>query len=240
MDVKTVVVTGASSGIGRAVVERLAGKGMTVCALARRAEKLKELEDAFPGKVYGYSMDVSDLEQVRATFARIREERGGVDALINNAGILPTTVLGRDDVASIHATIDINLKGTMFCTYEVVPGMIERGAGRIINIASRGGVVGGRRPASADDPISLFDYGASKFGVVGFANGIGRVLLPRGVIVTTLCPGGINTPMAADWDVDQDELMQPDQIAELIEFLLAQRDNIVYKQMLFFNQNEWH
>ena len=130
MDVKTVVITGASSGIGRAIVERLVGNGMTVCALARRVEKLKELEDAFPGKVYGYSVDVSDLEQVRATFARIRDERGGVDALINNAGILPATQLGRDDVASIHATIDINLKGTMFCTYEVVPGMVERRAGR--------------------------------------------------------------------------------------------------------------
>jgi len=240
MDVKTVVVTGASSGIGWAVVERLAGNGMTVCALARRAGKLKELEDAFPGKVYGYAMDVSDLEQVRATFARIREDHGGVDALINNAGIVPTTVLGRDDVASIHATIDINLKGTMFCTDEVVPGMVERGAGRIINVASRGGVVGGAGPASPDDPISLYDYGASKFGVVGFANGIGRVLLPRGVIVTTLCPGGINTPVAANWNVDKDKLMQPDQIAELIEFLLAQRDNIVYKQMLFFAPHEWH
>lgn len=240
MDVNTIVVTGASSGIGRALVERFAGKGLTVCALARRAEKLKELEDAFPGHAFGYPTDVSDLEQVRAAFARIHDEHVTVDALINNAGIVPTTVLGRDDVATINATIDINLKGTMFCTYEVLPGMLERGDGRIINIASRGGVVGGRGPASPDDPLSLCDYAASKFGVVGFADRIGRLLLPRGIIVTTLCPGGINTPVAADWPVDKDQLMQPDQIADLVEFLLAQRKNMVYKQLLFFAPHEWH
>ena len=118
--------------------------------------------------------------------------------------------------------------------------MLERKDGRIINIASRAGVVGGSLPDDPDAPLNFGDYATSKFGMVGFAHAMGRRLLPRGILMTTLCPGGINTPVADGWGVDKSELIQPEQIADLVEFLLKQEKNIIYKQMLFFAGFEWH
>jgi len=237
----TMVITGASSGLGKCLAERFASRGWTVCAVARSRDKLKELEEAYPGHIFAYPTDVSDARQVKARFAAIQKEHGPVNALVNSAGIVPQdTAFGKDDFNVIDKTIDTNLKGTMYCTYAVLPGMLERKDGRIINIASRGGVVGGAGPADPDVPLGFGDYGASKFGVVGFGNHLGRQLLPRGILMTTLCPGGINTPVAEAWDVDKDKLIQPDQVADLVEFLLEQEKNIFYKQMLFFAGFEWH
>jgi len=235
------VITGASSGLGKCLAEHFASKGWTVCALARSRDRLKALEEAYPGNVFAYPTDVSDAKQVKASFAAIHQERGPVDVLINNAGIVPQDeVFGKDDFEVIDRTIDTNLKGTMYCTYAVLPSMLERKDGRIINIASRAGVVGGEGRADPDGPLNFGDYGASKFGVVGFGHHLGRRLLPRGILMTTLCPGGINTPVADAWGVDKNMLMQPEQIADLIEFLLKQEKNIFFKQMLFFAGFEWH
>jgi NAD(P)-dependent dehydrogenase (short-subunit alcohol dehydrogenase family) len=235
------VVTGASSGIGKALSKHFAAMGWKVCAIARRADKLKKLEEEHAGHIFSYPSDVSDAQQVKASFAAIQAAHGPVDVLINNAGIVPQDkAFGQDDFEVIAPTIDINLKGTMYCTYAVLPGMLERSDGRIINIASRAGVVGGDFRVDPEGPLGFADYGASKFGVVGFGHHMGRQLLPRGILMTTLCPGGINTPVADAWNVDKDDLMQPEQIADLIEFLLKQEKNIFFKQMLFFAGFEWH
>ena len=237
----TMIITGASSGLGKCLAEHFAAEGWTVCAVARSSDKLKALAGAYPGNVFAYPADVSDAKQVKASFAAIEHDHGPVDVLINNAGIVPQDkVFGKDDFEVIDQTIDTNLKGTMYCTYAVLPSMLERKDGRIINIASRAGVVGGAGRADPDEPLDFGDYGASKFGVVGFGHHLGRRLLPRGILMTTLCPGGINTPVADAWDVDKSELMQPEQIADLIEFLLKQEKNIFFKQMLFFAGFEWH
>ncbi len=129
----------------------------------------------------------------------------------------------------------------MYCSYAVIPGMVERGDGRIINIASRAGVVGNASgPAAVDAPIGFGDYSASKQGVMGFAHDIGRQLLPKGVLMTNLCPGGIRTPMAAEWKVDHENLIQPEQIADLVNFILEQKKNVLFKNMLFIPSHEWH
>lgn len=237
----TMIITGASSGLGKCLAEHFASKGWTVCAVARNRDKLKDLEEAYPGNIFAYPTDVSDAKQVKTSFAAIQKERGPVDALINNAGIVPQDrEFGKDDFEVVDRTIDTNLKGTMYCTYAVLPSMLEQKDGRIINIASRAGVVGGEGRADPGGPLNFGDYGASKFGVVGFGHHLGRQLLPKGILMTTLCPGGINTPVADAWDVDKGKLMQPDQIADLIEFLLKQEKNIFFKQMLFFAGFEWH
>lgn len=238
---QVMVITGASSGLGKALAKHFANREWTICAVARSEDKLKSLAETYPGKVYAYPADVSVAAQVKKTFALIEKTHGVIDILINNAGIVPQDKeFGKDDFVSIDATIDINLKGTMYCSYAVLPGMLERKDGRIINIASRAGVAGGYGPANPNDPLSFCDYAASKYGVVGFASRMGRQLLPRGILMTTLCPGGINTPVSDAWGVDKQKLMQPDQIVELIEFLLKQEKNIFYKQLLFFAAHEWH
>jgi len=237
----TMIVTGASSGLGKCLAEHFASQGWTVCAVARSRNRLEQLQKAYPENIFAYPTDVSDARQVKASFAAIQEERGPVAVLINDAGIVPQdTEFGKDDFEVIDKTIDTNLKGTMYCTYAVLPGMLERRDGRIINIASRAGVVGGAGRADPDGPLGFCDYGASKFGVVGFGHHMARQLLPRGILMTTLCPGGINTPVADAWNVDRDKLIQPEQVADLIDFLLLQEKNVFYKQMLFFAGFEWH
>lgn len=236
------VITGASVGLGEGLSRYFAGKEYTVCALARSADKLAALAEACPGKIHPYVCDVSSSDQVKEVFARILTEHAQIDVLINNAGIFQQeTEFPKDDFACIDATIDINLKGTMYCTYAAAADMIERGDGRIINIASRAGVIGNAAgPAKEDTTIRFGDYVASKHGVMGFAHAFGRFLLPRGVFMTTLCPGGIRSPMSANWAIDPEALIQPEQIAELIDFILRQEKNILFKNMLFIPPHEWH
>ena len=162
---KTMVITGASSGLGKTLAEHFATKGWTVCAVARSRDKLVELREAYPEKIFAYPTDISNAKQVKASFAAIHETHNPIDVLINNAGVVPQwKQFGKDDFEVIDQTIDINLKGTMYCTYAVLPGMLERKDGRIINIASRVGLVEGR-PPGPDAPLGFADYGASKLGM---------------------------------------------------------------------------
>ncbi len=239
---KTMVITGASSGLGKAITEYFANKNYAVCALARSSDKLAEIEKAYPGKVFPYSCDVSKSSQVKDVFAKIIKKHKQIDVLINNAGVFQQNKqFPKDPFECIDATIDVNLKGTMYCTYAASEDMIKRKDGRIINISSRVGVVGNSSgPAKAGSPQGFGDYDASKHGVMGFAHAFGRGLLANGIFMTSLCPGGIKTPMSAEWDIDPDKLIQPEQIADLIDFILKQKKNILFKNMLFIPPHEWH
>jgi len=113
------VITGASSGVGRAAALRFAGEGYSVCALARSADKLDELAMEAAGKIVPYPTDVSDSKQVERTFTKILEDHGKIDVLVNNAG---ATSGGRPvDVATIDRIIDTNLKGALFKNVIFVP-----------------------------------------------------------------------------------------------------------------------
>ena len=239
---KTMVITGASTGLGKTLTEYFAQKEYAVCALARSAEKLADIAKAYPARVFAYPCDVSKAQQVQEVFARILEEHTRIDVLINNAGIFQQDKeFPKDDFACIDATIDVNLKGTMYCTYAAAQDMLKRKDGRIINIASRAGVVGNASgPAKPDDVMGFGDYVASKHGVMGFAHAFGRGLLAQGIFMTSLCPGGIRTPMSAEWDIDPEKLIQPEQIADLIDFILMQKKNVLFKNMLFIPPHEWH
>ncbi len=239
---KTMVITGASSGLGKELTQYFATKGFAVCALARSEKKLAEIAKAYPTNVFPYSCDVSKSGQVKDVFAKIVKEHKQIDVLINNAGIFQQDKrFLKDSFDCIDATIDVNLKGTMYCTYAASEDMLKRKDGRIINVVSRSGVTGNSSgPAKADNPLGFGDYVASKHGVMGFADAFGRELLANGIFMTSLCPGGIRTPMSAEWDVDPDKLIQPEQIADLINFILEQEKNILFKNMLFIPPHEWH
>ena len=121
--------------------------------------------------------------------------------------------------------------------------MIERGDGRIINISSCAGIQG-ERVAPRSGKVTISAYSASKFGVVGFGE-MARSLSMNGLLMTTLCPGGINTPFwtkdgRSGYAGDQGELTDPEEIAELIEFLIQQPKKTLFKQLVFFPTVEWH
>lgn len=221
------VITGASSGVGRAVSLRFAGEGYLVCALARNVGKLELLAAEGRGKIYSYPTDVSDGGQVERVFAKILEEHGRIDILINNAGL--TGGQQPTDFALIDQIIDTNLKGTMYCTFAALPAMQKNGEGRIVNVASIAGVVIGPKGNNGL-------YAASKHGVVAFSESISKMVRRDGILVTVLCPGGIDTPLWNEenpYPHDSDTMIQPEELADLIAYVLAQPKRTLFKNIIF-------
>ena len=235
MDWQNIVVTGASSGVGEVLVRRLAAQGKKVFAFARSEDRLRALEEQSGGAIVALPLDVRSPPQIAAAYERIEREFGPIDVLVNNAGVFQTHDFWTQDLEVIERIIDINLKGALYCTRLVLPYMVERKRGRIINIASVSGTHG--IPGQVA-------YGASKHGMVGFADALAQELLPHGVKVTTICPGGIDTPL---WNAeknpypsDAERLIKPEEVAELVEFVLSRPDSTVYKRLIFFPDGEWH
>lgn len=167
---RTAIITGAESGIGAAVAERFRAAGIEVFSLDLAASA-------------DFQVDISKSEQVNSAVTQI----GSVDILINSAGITgPNTPLADVSDADWNRTIAINLNGTFNTCRAVVPGMVERGWGRIVNIASIAGKEG--------NP-NLSAYSASKAAVIGLTKSLGKELATTGVLVNAITPAFIQTPM---------------------------------------------
>lgn len=179
---KVAVVTGASSGIGRATARRLSRAGMTVVAVARRAERLEELAREEAG-VVPHPADVADTAAVDALAARVRDEFGACHALVNNAGLGGGPFEGRDDLDDAIRTVDVNLLGVLRCMAAFADLLAESAPSRVVNVASVAGKIG----------IGPAAYAASKFGVVGASEALAFSWGRRGVTVCQLNPGFIET-----------------------------------------------
>ena len=175
----SVVVTGASSGIGRATATHLAGRRARVWAVARSEGPLAELAAESPGIV----PVVADLT-VDADRAAIAEQVGRVDVLVNNAGVGWVGRMERMPPERVRALFEINVLALVDLTQRVLPGMLERHRGHIVNVASLASYV-------AVPPLTL--YSATKFAVQGFSDGLRREVARRGVAVTTVNPGPVAT-----------------------------------------------
>lgn len=179
---KVAVVTGASSGIGEATAKRLAQAGMHVVAVARRADRLDALA-AGHDRIVAHAADVADIEQVDGLAAFVEGEFSACHALINNAGVGGGPFAGRDDLDDATRTIDINLMGTIRCAAAFADLLERSSPSRMVNVASVAGKLG----------IGPAAYAASKFGMVGFSEAIGLSWAPRGITITQLNPGFIET-----------------------------------------------
>ena len=177
-----VVVTGASSGIGRALALRLAGEGAWLALAARDEKRLISLAQECRqrgGKAVPIPTDVSDESQCRALIHRTRETYGRIDTLVNNAGI---DVVGKledlHDLNLFRQVIDVNFYGTVYCTFHALP-FLKESCGRIVNISSLGGIQA--------IPYNT-SYIASKFAVMGFSDSLRMETEQAGVSVTVICP----------------------------------------------------
>jgi 3-oxoacyl-[acyl-carrier protein] reductase len=190
------VVTGASSGIGHAVALTLADRGASVVGLARRRPLLDELADELSRRSAGGSTrvcDVSDADAYRATLADIERDHGHVDVLVNNAGVdLILRVPGGDD-ETVREVFDVNFFSTVAGTLAVLPGMVSRRSGVVVNVSSDS--------ARAPEP-GQGAYAASKAAISAFSESAAHEVAPYGVHVHVLYPGWVPTAMGLSGNED--------------------------------------
>ena len=179
------LVTGGGRGIGAAIARELAGAGMRVAVSARSADQV----DAVAREVEGLavSADVSREQDVRAMVERVESELGPVDLLVNNAGISGDASGATPDPDAWWQVFEINVRGPLLCTNAVLPGMLERGRGRIVNMGSGASYLPGGGMNTA--------YGASKAALGRWSELLARQLEDRGVFVFLMSPGLVRTAM---------------------------------------------
>jgi NAD(P)-dependent dehydrogenase (short-subunit alcohol dehydrogenase family) len=191
LDGRRGVVTGAAQGIGLAIAESLAGAGAAVVLLDR--DPAVEATAGRIGAVGAGTIDVADEGSVRAAFADVLAG-GPVDFLVNNAGVRTIAPLLEVTLEDWRRTLAVNLDGTFLCTQAVLPGMLERGGGAIVNIASVAGILAFKnRPA----------YNASKAGVIAFTKSVALELGARGIRCNAIAPGVVETPLTAEYFEDE-------------------------------------
>jgi NAD(P)-dependent dehydrogenase (short-subunit alcohol dehydrogenase family) len=183
------IVTGAASGIGLAIAERLAADGHAVAIFDRdgdAADAAAAKIEAAGGTAIAVTVDVTSREQIDAGVAEVRSALGRPTVLVNNAGLDYFGPFLKVDVEAWNRVLDVNLTGTFHCCQAVLPGMIEVGWGRIVNISS----------SSAQGGQQLMaPYVASKAGMIGLTKSLALEFGPKGITVNTIPPGFIDTPM---------------------------------------------
>lgn len=189
MDYGTALVTGAGSGIGRASAEELARRGASVVVTdlhAGAAEEVAAAIGAAGGRAIGLALDVGDPASIAAGFDRAEAELGGIDILVNSAGLLIVEPVLEFSTDSWERVMRINLTGTFLCSQRAGRGMAARGYGRIVNIASVSGVRAG---------VGRAAYGTSKAAILGLTRQFALELGAQGVTTNAIAPGVVETPM---------------------------------------------
>lgn len=206
----TALVTGASSGIGRETAMALAKRGAVVGLVARRREELDAVSARISesgGRAIVLPADVTDFDAIRDAAAKFAAEAGGIDVVIAAAGIGVATPAWAFDGDLAQRMIDVNVTGLMNSVAAVVPHMLERKRGRIVGLASLAGFRG--LPGNAA-------YCAGKSAVIAFLEGIRIDLAPKGIGVTTICPGWVNTPMSDPNPAPKPLMLEVGEVADSI------------------------
>ena len=218
---QTVIITGASSGIGRALAIALAKQGARIGVIARRAEMLAELVDqvrASGGTIAAAPADVANREELREAFQVLEQQLGPVDLLIANAGISESSGGDPQNVAGVERMMQINFFGMVYAFETGLPAMLERKSGHLVAVSSMAAYKG--LPGAAG-------YCASKAAVSVYCESLRIELWPRGVAVSCIYPGFIDTPMTQKNDHPMPFLMSTDAGAARILRALPRRPGVL-------------
>ncbi|XP_063235311.1 farnesol dehydrogenase-like [Bacillus rossius redtenbacheri] len=223
---RVAVVTGASSGIGHAVARELVKKGLKVVGLARRADRIEELASSLKdslGKLYAVKTDLSKEEDILSAFKWVKENLGGVDVLVNNAGVLNWSKLSEGKTADWKQMLDLNVLGLSICTREAIQSMKERGVddGHIIHVNSVAG-------HTVSDYEGLYMYTGTKHAVTALTEGLRKELtqLKSNIRITSVSPGAVRTDMITGIGVPEEDLknmpmLEPEDIADAVLYTLS-------------------
>ena len=215
---KVAIVTGGTKGIGRAIAEALVSEGASVCISARSRNEIDETVSALRalgvGTATGIVADVCNYSQVKAMFELAVSQLGGVDVLINNAGIGLFQTVEETSPEDFRSVLETNLFGVFHCCHEAIPLMKKRGGGYIINLSSLAGVNAHPKMAA---------YNASKFGLNGFSEALMQEVRHDGIKVSYIMPGSVNTEFGGDEPGEEKSWqLQPSDIAAMVIDLLRQ------------------
>lgn len=227
---QTVLITGAGCGVGRLMAREAAEENANLALIDINTANLKKVEaeiEQLSGRVAVYTCDISDREAVAAVSQTIKGRFGHVDVLINNAGIVIGKPFADLTLDEMQRTMDVNYWGHVYFTHQFLPGMIARGRGNIVNMASSSGMLG---------MVNLSDYCASKFADVGFSEALRRELKSAGhgnITVTCVCPYVIDTGMFKGFKpLLFNPILKPEQVAGAV--MTAIRKNKPYVIQPFF------
>jgi 3-oxoacyl-[acyl-carrier protein] reductase len=236
--IHTALVTGASRGIGAAIALQLAKEGFRVYGTATSTEGAERISQSLHGHegCKGVVLQVNDADQLNALVDQIVAETGGLQVLVNNAGITRDTLAMRMKDSDWDDVIDTNLKAVFRLSRAVIRPMMKQRHGRIINITSVVGASG--NPGQAN-------YAAAKAGVAGMTRALARELGSRGITVNCIAPGFINTDMTAGLPEEQQKALlsqiplghlgKPDDVAHAVAFLASEHASYITGQELHVN-----
>ena len=238
LDGRRVLITGASSGIGEATAVAIVREGGAVALGARRKDRLDELAGRLNdsgGKAVAIEADIADEAQANALVAGAAEELGGLDGLVNNAGVMLLGLVQGADTEEWRRMIDVNLLGLLYCTNAALPVMRDGGGGDIVNVSSVAG-----RAANMGSAV----YNMTKWGVTGFSEALRQECTHIGIRVTCVEPGFVATELQSHNQnpmvVDQIEKMretigdvlESEDIANAIVYALAQPKHVGINEVL--------
>jgi len=234
---KKVLITGSSRGIGAEIAKKLADSGADViinyASSEEKANELKASIEESGGRAYVIQADISDFEQAAELVKKAYKTLGGLDVLVNNAGITRDKLLLRMKEEDWDKVMDINLKGTFNCTKNAVRYLLKADNGKIINISSVIGLIG--NPGQAN-------YSAAKAGMIGFTKTLAKELASKGVCSNAIAPGFIETEMTNELkDSIKDDIInrvplarfgKAEEVADLVAFLASDKANYINGQVI--------
>lgn len=238
------IVTGAGRGIGRAIAVRLAAAGAAVVVNdvdAARAEAAADLVRAQGQRALAFAADVSDWPAVEGLTAAAVEAFGGIEILVNNAGIIRRGTLETMSLDDWHSVIAVNLTGAFYCCRAAAPLLRAAGYGRIINVTSIAAQMG--------DITSAPGYGPSKAGVVALTKTLARTLAPWGITVNAIAPHAVETEMSGQWSpqvrasvlagIPLGRLAREEEVAEAAAYLASPLAGFITGATLDINGGAW-
>ena len=239
---RVALVTGAGSGIGRAIAEKLGKEGERVVVNDLKGEAADEVVAGIKesgGEASSAPGDVSDVEDVDRIVAAAREAYGSPEILVNNAGFLQQKRFVDLTVEDFDRMIAVHLRGTFLCTRAVLPEMLSRGGGIVVNVASQLGQIGG---------IELCHYSAAKAGIIGLTKSLAREVSAQGVRVNAVAPGPINTELilglSEEWqrakaaELPLGRFGEPEEVAKTVAFLVSDGATLYVGQTLGPNSGD--